>query len=428
MEQLALGRNLQRQGQLKLAMQGYLDGLERCLNAAVPPAGVEAAYWLAIGDVEHEVGQWAQALALHQRGFALSEDEALQCSAKLGMAADLWAMGETALALQLQQQAMTFADLSNSPQLLAQSARVYQLQQQWPQALCQLQTAVRERGDALALHVAILDIYLCSGLSEGVANAIEQAKLALSVPADNQLREQLFRKLAQVSEYQNEFAEAANYYQSALALHVDEKKRQKRPRWLLDVELQLQQTTNEIEMDILRNKNAQQNEHVRRLESSHYREGKTQLHNLAYLQLSWPELFARAEQGQALCLLHLAVDNASHLREVFGDEVAENYFVQIAAALKCCQPDGAELISVSQSEFRLVWPLANEQDVALLTKKIQQQVKKIDSSSLPEALSVSVGATAYVAEDTLDVLQLRANLALYLAMRRGSGALVWESV
>nr|WP_314898664.1 hypothetical protein [uncultured Deefgea sp.] len=161
MEKLAIGRALQRQGHPKRAMQAYLDGLA----AIQEHAGDEAAYWLAIADLEHEAGQYTTALSLHQRALSLARCEKLQCSARLGLAADLWVMGEHTTALALQQEALTYSGLSEDAVLLEESARLYRLQQQWWPALQLYQAAAAavQDADMVVLHLAIL-IFICSSI------------------------------------------------------------------------------------------------------------------------------------------------------------------------------------------------------------------------------------------------------------------------
>ncbi|MGL4995752.1 MAG: GGDEF domain-containing protein, partial [Deefgea sp.] len=304
----------------------------------------------------------------------------------------------------------------------------YRLQQQWPQALQQLEAAASavDEADVQVLHLAILQIYLQLPTTEGLAGALERAKTAqASLPA-NHLHEALLLAMARCCERLAHYAEAAAFYQSFIALQSEQKKTIKTPRRLMSIELKLQQTISEIEIDVLRNKNAQQIEQVKRLESATYRDTLTGLHNLRYLQARWDELLTQAQQTQALCVIHMGVDQSTHLRDVMGDEVANESALRIANLLRRCCPDEGVLVAANNSEFRLIWPTARKTQVAQLIEDIQYEVALLDCSQLPEALTVSFGCTVFQDGDRVDVLQLRADLALYLAMRRGAGAVVWE--
>ena len=257
-----------------------------------------------------------------------------------------------------------------------------------------------------------------------MAAAIEKASAALAGAAH--LHEPLLLLLAQASQRLGRYSVATAFYQAAMALQTEQKKTKKRPRRLLDVEFKLQQTTSEIEIDLLRHKNALQYEQVRQLESATYRDTLTGLHNLRYLQARWDELMTQAHHSQILSVMHLGVDQSTHLREVMGDAVADECAQRIANILRRCRPSHAELVAANNNEFRLVWPQATSQHVMQLASEIQQAVSELDCSQLPEALTVSIGCTAYHSGDSVDVLQLRADLALYLAMRRGAGAIVWK--
>jgi len=425
MEKLAIGRALQRQGHPKRAMQALLDGLALAQNSK----GDEAGYWLAIANLGHEAGEYATALALHQRALALARCDKQRCSAQLGLAADLWAMGEETTALVLQQAALSFAGLAADPVLLEESARLYRLQQQWLLALQQYTAAVSAvtETDALALHLAILEVHLQLPTIDGLAVAVEQAKQALALSVATHLHEPLLLALAQSCERLAHYVAAAEFYQAAIALQTAQKKVLKTPRRLLGIELKLQQTISEIEIDVLRHKNAQQIEQVQRLESATYRDSLTGLHNLRYLQARWDDLLAQAQQTHALCVIHMGVDQSTHLRDVMGDEVANESVLRIANVLRRCCPADGVLVAANNSEFRLLLPLAEKAPVQHLIDMIQREVALLDCTQLPEALTVSFGCTAFQAGDHVDVLQLRADLALYLAMRRGAGAVVWEA-
>lgn len=422
MKNLVLGRALQRQGQSKRAMQTLLDGLALTQEQA----GDETGYWLAIADLEHEAGQFETALSLHHRALALARSDQQQCSAQLGLAADLWAMGEESTASALQEQALAFPALNADPVLLEQSARLYQLQQQWHLALPQLEAAANALSDAEVLHLAILRLYLRLDRVEGLATAVEKAVAMLDSAAYS--HESLLLLLAQASQRLARYPEAVAFYQMAMLQQTEQKKVKKRPRRLLDVEFKLQQTTSEIEIDLLRHKNALQHEQVRQLESATFRDALTGLHNHRYLKARWEEVMTQAHQSHALCVMHLGVDQSTHLRDVMGDAVADECAQRIANVLRRCCPKYAELIAANNNEFRIIWPQVTPEHVVQLAADIQQEVSELDCSQLPEPLTVSIGCTAYQPGDSVDVLQLRADLALYLAMRRGAGAVVWEGV
>jgi diguanylate cyclase (GGDEF)-like protein len=418
MEKLAIGQALQRQGHPKRAMQAYLDGLAQVQQSA----GDEAAYWLAIADLEHEAEQFTTALSLHQRALSLARCEKQQCAARLGLAADLWVLGEQSTALALQQKALTFDGLHEDPVLLEESARLYRLQQQWRPALQQLRSAAAlNDGDGIVLHLAILQTYLQLDTNEGLADAVMLAKQSLE-SSHLHHQESLLLALAQCCERLANYSEAVQFYQAALSVQTTQKATKKTPRRLLGVELKLQQTISGIEIELLRHSNAQQIEQVRRLESATYRDALTGLHNLRYLQARWDELLT----CHSLCLIHMGVDQSTHLRDVMGDEVANDSALRIANVLRRCCPEDGVLVAANNNEFRLVLLKTSVSEVNVLIQTIQAEIALLDCSQLPEALTLSVGCTAFKEGDKADVLQLRADLALYLAMRKGAGAIVWE--
>ncbi|QZA81054.1 tetratricopeptide repeat-containing diguanylate cyclase [Deefgea piscis] len=423
MDSLVLGRTLLQQGQSHQALQHFLDGLAH----AQSEQSNEAGYWLAIADIVHDSGQFERALSLHQHALSLAEGEAHYCSAYLGLAADLWAMGQVAAAYPLQAQALAMAVLQDDAVLLVQSARLYQLQQQWPAALAQFEQAVLLVDDceSFMLHWSILSLYLQINQTDGLPAAISRASSALAHAGASDLRGALLIKLAQASQACQQYTAAVDFYQAAM-LHSAQQKKPPRPRRLREVEFKLQQTTSEIEIDLLRLKSAQQDEQVRLLESTTYRDAVTGLHNLRYLEARWPMLLALAIDHPSLCVLHCGVDQSTYLREVMGEAKSNDCSLRIAKVLQDALPEGAELIAGGQLVFKLMLPASSADLANALIEQIQQQIAQLDFSDLPEALTLSMGGTIYQQGDTVDVLQLRADLALYLAMRHGAGAVVWE--
>nr|WP_314898663.1 GGDEF domain-containing protein [uncultured Deefgea sp.] len=265
--------------------------------------------------------------------------------------------------------------------------------------------------------------------TDGLAFAVAQATQALDASLSNH-HEALLLALAQCSERLAHYSEAVHFYQAAIALQAQHKTSKKTPRRLLGVELKLQQTISDIEIEVLRNNNAQQIEQVRLLESATYRDQLTGLHNLRYLQARWGEILEQAQlrvgQPQTLCLIHIGVDQSTFLRDVLGDDIANDSVLRIANVLRRIRPEGAILVAANNNQFRMIWPQTEQAAVNALIHFIQQEVALLDCSQLPEALTVSFGCTELAKGDVLDVLQLRADLALYLALRSGAGAIVWE--
>ena len=419
--QLAQGRQLYRQGKTALAMSAFLKGLEGTLQA---DAQAESLYWSEVAELMRAAGQFDRALALHQHALSLAEHAPCpRCLARLGLAADLWTLGEADASRTMLQLALRHPSLTSSPVLLEKLSRLYAQQQEWLLALDTLEAAIaRYQNEATAVAscaLALLQLHAHVQLPERLSVAVEM--MAAHLPHLPHAAREIQIELAQACHRLGRHHDAAMYYQAALQLESQRDRAQPKPRRLLAVEFKLQQTSSDIEIELLRHKNAQQQEQVLQLESTAFRDELTGLHNPRYLQARWPELLGHTR----LILMSLGIAQFTQLREVFGQDVAQACSLRVAQVLQRCQPVGSELIMHSPSEFRLILLNASRHDAEQLAVQIAHAMAQIHAG-LAEDLTLSIGCTQLQAGDTVDVLQLRADLALYLALRQGDAEIVWE--
>ncbi|AMC36229.1 tetratricopeptide repeat-containing diguanylate cyclase [Janthinobacterium sp. B9-8] len=416
------GRNLYRQGQPALAISVFLSGIEESLDKGEN----EAIYWLELAHLFRETGQVERALALNQYGLQLAADDAyLICAARLGLAADLWVLNKPASALAMMQQSMENPALYECAYLLERLSQLYSLQAEWLQALGLLEKAIAlYQNEPLALAccgLALLKLQAKAAVWSESVDGIAIVKKYMHLLPNCQREMQA--ELGHAYQALGQFAEAADYFSHALQLAKVQKK--SRPRRLAAVEYKLRHMTSEIEIELLREKNVAQHQQVQELENVSFRDELSGLHNARYLAMRWPALLDRADET-ALCLLSIGIDHFASLREVFGSELAYIAYHQVARILQQHTPAKAILVSAGIGSFSLVLAGMDKAAIEQMAACMQLDVAHLESAHLPEPFSVGMGGAFFQQGDTAEILQLRADLALFLGQRKGQGQLLWD--
>jgi diguanylate cyclase (GGDEF)-like protein len=420
---LIKGRRLYRQGQPALAISSFLAGIEESLdsheNATI--------YWIELAHLFRETGQVERALALNQYGLQLAGDDAyLICSARLGLAADLWLLNKRDSALNMMQQALDNPALSTCPYLLERLSQLYSLQEEWALALSLLEKAMAlyhaEPAAMAGCGLALLKLEAKALVSAQSLNSVEVLKKYMHyLPHSSR---EIHIELGCAYQRLEQFAESVEYFSQALQLPAKAAKKS-RPRRLAAVEYKLRQMTSEIEIELLREKNVAQHQQVQELENVTFRDELSGLHNARYLEMRWPVLLDQA-QTETLCLLSLGIDHFASIREVFGSELAYIAYHQVARILQIHTPVHAVLVCSGLGSFSLAIPAINKIQIEQITVRIQQDIATLESTHLSQPLSLSMGGAFFQLGDTAEILHLRADLALFLAQRQGSGQLLWD--
>jgi GGDEF domain-containing protein len=426
---LIKGRRLYRQGQPALAVSSFLAGIEESLDLSEN----ETIYWIELAHLFRETGQVERSLTLNQYGLQLAGDDAyLICATRLGLAADLWLLNKKDSALKMMQQVLDNPALYSCAYLLERLSQLYSLQEEWQLALDLLEKAIilyqTEPAAMAGCGLALLKLDAKVAIS---AESLDRAKLLNNVEVLKKYMHHLPRssreihiELGRAYQRLELFAESVEYFSKALQLPTKAKKTS-RPRRLAAVEYKLRQMTSEIEIELLREKNVAQHQQVQELENVTFRDEHSGLHNARYLEMRWPVLLDQA-QSETLCLLSLGIDHFASIREVFGSEFAYIAYHQVARILQIHTPIHAVLVCSGLGSFSLAIPAINKIQIEQITLHIQQDIAKLESIHLPEPLSLSMGGAFFQLGDTAEILHLRADLALFLALRKGAGQLLWE--
>jgi GGDEF domain-containing protein len=425
-QNISNGRLLMRQGQYGAGIKEWLAGL-----AASQSLQDELPYWVLLGQVFREAKQAERALSLHQHAFnAVGDDFYLQSLIRMHLALDLLALGDAALAQKLLQQACQFERLAHCPTLQELLGEIYFALAQYELSAQALQLAIElYQDDAIAIaqcSLLLLKTYaqIPDVAPARLAAAIEIAHQHLALLPEQ--ARQLAIELGRACEMLARPNDAAAYFKMALALPAPKSSKKAKPRRLSIVEYKLQQITSDIEIEMLREKNAAQHQQVKQLETAGFRDEVTGLYNSRYLAMRWADLQQLAQQGTELCLLNIAINLFASISEVLGKDLALLTYTQIGHILKYQCPDDAILVTSGTGAFELLLLDRDKTAVEQLIAQVQQKISQIEQVYLPEPLSISVGGAYFETHEARDVFQLRANLALFLAQRKESKQICWD--
>jgi diguanylate cyclase (GGDEF)-like protein len=360
----------------------------------------------------------------------LDDDAYLYSLLKMQLCLDLLALERRDLAQKALLQACEFVDLPRCPILQELLGEVYSAFADDERAALALESAIRlYQTDAISVaqcSLQLLKVYarIDALAPERLSAAIEIANQHLPL-LEGQSR-QMAIELGRACQVLGRITEAAYYFKQALAMPVSKASKRAKPRRLSMVEYKLQQITSDIEIEMLREKNVAQHQHVQQLETAGFRDEITGLYNTRYLAMRWSHLHQQAKQGLELCMLSIGVNLFASISEVLGKESAVLSYVQIGQILQLECPENAILATSGAGSFELLILGQKKAQVEALIAQVQAKVARIEQAYLPEPLSISIGGAYYEQDEERDVFQLRANLALFLAQRNESQLICWD--
>ncbi|AOY00740.1 diguanylate cyclase [Jeongeupia sp. USM3] len=411
---LWLGRSLMLEARPAAALDAWLDALDAALApgqagvAAIDlepaQARVAVALWLELAAAGREHGDAALALRLDQHADQLARvtgDATLRAHAALGIAADLYALGESPSATLALDQA-----LAALPDAASGEARLNE-------QIARLQLAAERRAAAAAHYARAAQGYRDDGarigelrcrlqlveLSGDAAARTRAGELATAL-ARQPLDRTLHRQLAALFEAGGDLARAVEHLDAALAPLPPAPAQPNRR--LNAVALRLELLVSEIELSQLRGRPDDDDACLDR----------------AAFDARLPALIAAQ---RPLALLQIAVDRYAELRAQRAGPVGDGILAAVETLLRTERRDGELLARAGDDEFLLALPGYDTAGAERLAEQLRQQVERHDWTALHPtlAVSVSIGCAGCQPGDTAEVLLFRADLARYLARRSG---------
>lgn len=424
------GLDLWRSGERRCALRHWIEA--QTLAQRADHHALMAESWLEIGNWCREHGDPHRALRLHEHALTLAglvETPLLQALCLLALATDALAINAPETAGLARQQALALRDEIPASSvvrwheqlsaLLLQENDLAAAQEELLQLL-PLQTGRARLGTLLTLG----QIALQQNAPEQALHWLQKGQTLADETAPGELAPLLHATLAVALELTGQ-TEAAVILRRQLRrerqARATQPAQQKR---LSGLELKLQLLTSELEVAQLRSEAEAERQKLQLLETSPYRDEQTGLPNRLYLNERLPEMLAMTSEGMPLSLLLIDCDQLKTCSDLFGQATVDRVLEHIANFLAQGYSDTAVLVRYGHSTFALLLP-GILPDIALrLAEQIRHRIAGSDWQSLQDELlvTVSIGHAAAQPDDTMEILLLRADLAMYLAKRQGGNS------
>lgn len=127
--------------------------------------------------------------------------------------------------------------------------------------------------------------------------------------------------------------------------------------------------------------------------------------------------------NEDLCLLMVDIDNFKQINDRYGHPVGDSVLTQLASTFKELSRENDILCRIGGEEFALLLIKTNEEDSLIIAERLCDAVAKtaieLVTSDSPLHLTVSIGLTRCLQQDSTSSIMSRADKALYQAKNKG---------
>ncbi|SES15512.1 PAS domain S-box-containing protein/diguanylate cyclase (GGDEF) domain-containing protein [Vreelandella subterranea] len=182
------------------------------------------------------------------------------------------------------------------------------------------------------------------------------------------------------------------------------------------------------ELESMRTTLKSHNEELQRLTMRLGHEAKsdplTGLPNRRHLDVALKELLSRAEGflSEGFCMALLDIDHFKPVNDEYGHAVGDQVLQQLAKLLSSKLRGQDFAARIGGEEFALLMPKTAIDEASNALERLRQAIEVYHWQPVP--ITVSLGVTSYLPEDTSETLLARADRALYTAKREGRNRLV----
>ena len=132
---------------------------------------------------------------------------------------------------------------------------------------------------------------------------------------------------------------------------------------------------------------------------------------------------ASQRQQAPLGLLVFDLDHFKRVNDNHGHEAGDAVLVQVADLVNACTRKGDRFVRLGGEEFGLLIPAAGDPSLRLVAEKLRAAVER-EVHWAGERVTISIGATWYVAGEEAADFMARADNAMYAAKRAGRNRVV----
>jgi len=154
----------------------------------------------------------------------------------------------------------------------------------------------------------------------------------------------------------------------------------------------------------------------------------TSLYNREYMNIQLETLISKTRRDNSdLSLMLVDIDFFKKVNDTYGHLVGDTVLIKVANILKTKTRDIDMVVRYGGEEFVIILPNTNKQNAINLANKLNIEVSKIIFEELDNTnITISIGVSKYIKEDTMQSLIKRADDALYEAKDTGRDKVIFK--
>lgn len=153
----------------------------------------------------------------------------------------------------------------------------------------------------------------------------------------------------------------------------------------------------------------------------------TGLYNRRYMEKKiWQEYQQYIRTGSVFSLASADIDFFKHINDIYGHDMGDSSLKTIAKVLTESVRPYDTVVRWGGEEFLILFPAANEMQAAELAERIRKRVESERFMYGDKAImmTLTLGVSVIMPDDTIDTLIKRADLALYHGKHKGRNCVV----
>lgn len=170
--------------------------------------------------------------------------------------------------------------------------------------------------------------------------------------------------------------------------------------------------------------------HIRRIEEHASVDALTGLHNRRWMQSMFEREMQRSLMGNLpLCALMLDIDFFKKVNDQFGHLAGDSVLSSVAQTTTLSLRPSDMVVRYGGEEIAILLPSTGAEDAIMVAERVRNAIASLEID-LPDGtitkVTVSIGISSRIPDDTIDFLLNRADKALYAAKSSGRNKCIYQ--